>query len=101
MASYEEFELTNKVSSKFLEEREEVLDRIFDIIQSIKKLNMALSIDYLSITETLKTDFNAINAYHLIERMKQDSQLKSCPSLYHKIKTYYSDIMVQLNYVTV
>ena len=101
MASYIEIEFTTMPSCKLLEKREEVLDRIFDIIKSIKKLNMSLSTDYPSITEKLKNNFNTINAYHLIERMKHDSQLQTIPTLYNKIKNYYSDIMIQLDYVSV
>ena len=88
-------------SSKFLEEREEILDRIFDIIKTIKKLNMALTTDYLTITDQLKNNFNKMNAFHLIETMKQDSQLRMIPTLSYKIQNYYGDIMKQLNYVMV
>jgi len=81
--------------------REEVLDRIIDIAISIKKLNISLSVDYWAIIDRLKNDFNKINAYHLIERMKQDSQLQSYPSLYNRINKYYEDIMIYLDFISV
>ena len=81
--------------------REEILDRIIDIVISIKKLNISLSVDYSTITNRLKNDFNKINAYRLIERMKQDSQLQSYPLIYNRINEYYEDIMIYLDFVSV
>ncbi len=62
---------------------------------------MALTTDYLTITDQLKNNFNKMNAFRLIETMKQDSQLHVIPTLSYKIKNYYGDIMKQLNYVMV
>ena len=81
--------------------REEILDRIIDIVISIKKLNISLSVDYSTITNRLKNDFNKINAYHLIEKMKQDSQLQSYPLIYNRINEYYEDIMLYLDFISV
>ncbi len=93
---------SNRTSSiERLELREEVLDRIIDIAISIKKLNISLSVDYWAIIDRLKNDFNKINAYHLIERMKQDSQLQSYPSLYNRINEYYEDIIIYLDFISV
>jgi len=96
----EEMEMTT-MATKYLEEREEVLDRLIDIIKYIKKLNIPLVVDYPSITDDLKTDFNKMNAYHLIESMQRDSQLQANEPLFNIIKTYSKDIMSQLDYITV
>jgi hypothetical protein len=92
----EEMELTRINTSKYYEEREEVLDRILDIMSMIKKRNIQLTVDYFSIAEKLKRDFTKRSAYKLIESMKNDEQLQSHTYLHYNIKKYHTDI-IQLN----
>ena len=99
---------SNMSSSKYLNskeekeaKREEILDRIIDIVISIKRLNISAEVDYQTITNNLIHNFNKINAFNLIESMKRDSQLKSQPALYKVIQTYYNDIMDHLDLISV
>lgn len=104
----EEMELSKISSYKYLNsdeeraaKREEILDRIIDIVISIKRLNIQLEVDYHSITNKLIHNFNKITVFNLIETMKRDSRLKAHAPLYKTIQNYSNDIMDHLDLIYV
>lgn len=86
---------TNK-SSDTLEDtimREEVMDRITDIIIMIKKSKIKAVTDYASLVEQLKNSFTMDKAFIIMENMQNDKQLQFYTSIYSQIKTYYIEIL--------
>jgi hypothetical protein len=86
----------NKKSFTTLEDnlmREEVMDRISDIINMIKKSKLNIAVDYPSQFAQLKNKFTMDKAFTLMENMQNDKQLQIYASIYNQIKTYYIEIL--------
>lgn len=86
---------TNK-SSDIVEDnlmREEVMDRISDIVIMIKKSKINTVVDYASLVEQLKNNFTMDKAFIIMENMQNDKQLQFYTSIYSQIKTYYIEIL--------
>ena len=73
--------------------REEVMDRISDIIIMIKKSKINTVVDYASLVEQLKNNFTMDKAFIIMENMQNDKQLQFYTSIYSQIKTYYIEIL--------
>ena len=73
--------------------REEVMDRISDIIIMIKKSKINTVVDYASLVEQLKNNFTMDKAFIIMENMQNDKQLQFYTTIYNQIKTYYIEIL--------
>ena len=73
--------------------REEVMDRISDIVIMIKKSKINTVVDYTSLVEQLKNNFTMDKAFIIMENMQNDKQLQFYTSIYSQIKTYYIEIL--------
>ena len=92
MADIEMLTLPRIYHNQFLEDREEMMDRILDIHTTIKKMNMSLMVDYSSLVDELKRKFNTHSVCRLMHLMLEDYQLQQNEKLYNTIKEYTTDI---------